>query len=93
MTAELDLMAPPELLEKLSATLPPHLVRSYRSGGPLSPYVRSEAVKILSDALAKGYLIDRTNSDGPLEEWDGWLVIHTPGANTFMETAWKVGQA
>lgn len=47
-------------------------------------YVPSLAVEALRDALAKGYTIDRTNADGPLEEWDGWLVISSP-VETFIQ--------
>lgn len=55
-------------------------------------YARSFAIEALRDALAKGYTIDRTNEDGPLEEWDGWLVISSP-VETFIELRRKVNHA
>jgi hypothetical protein len=88
---ELCLAAPTDVLDRLAALLPKFLVR-VRTGSVVSPCVPSIAKGIISNALVKGYHIDKTNGDGPLEEWDGWLVIDTPGHQTFIETSWEPGQ-
>ncbi len=88
-TPELLLLAPADVLDQLVALLPPFLVR-VRCGLIVSPCVPSHARNIISNALVQGYYIDKSNADGPLEDWDGWLEIDTPGAKTFIETSWKV---
>jgi hypothetical protein len=75
----------PGVLEQLLALLPAHLVR-IRKGTTTAPHTRPMAEGILADALDRGYLIDRSNGEGPLEEWDGWLVIDTPGQPTYLLT-------
>lgn len=68
-----------ELLTSLVALLPPHWinVRHGEKDVPC-PHVKSLVVKMLERALWEGWTIDRTNSDCPLDEWDGWLVIESP---------------
>ena len=41
---------------------------------------------MIREALAKGYLVDRSNGDGPLEHWDGWLLLDLPEGETLIET-------
>lgn len=72
-------------MELLLALLPSHLVK-VRKGGTTAPHTRPMAEGILMDALDKGYLIDRSNGDGPLEEWDGWLMVETPEQPTYILT-------
>jgi hypothetical protein len=84
-TLELPLEAPEGVLEALCALLPDYVVRGRRNG--ISWHmVPSLAQKELYDALAKGFLIDKSNGDGPLEEWDGWLVIYDEAGEMFLET-------
>lgn len=89
-THELPLSAPPETLAQLVALLPtggaPIMMRE--EGSVACPYVLSIVVGILREALARGSLVDRTNGNGPIEEWDGWLVIHGEKVKTFIRTAW-----
>lgn len=75
-----------ELLAELVALLPPYLV-NVREGGAVSPFVRSLAAALIERALCEGHEIDRTNGDGPLYEWDGWLVISVPGKPIFLQIA------
>lgn len=79
-----------ETAEALFALLPEHLVR-VRKGTVTAPHMRSLAEGIIMDALVKGYEIDRSNGDGPLDAWDGWLVVHTPELLTFIETQPRSG--
>lgn len=68
----------------LCALLPSRLVyvrnKQYRT--PCAPSIAQE---IIADALVNGYHIDRSNGEGPLSEWDGCLLIETPGSPTFIE--------
>jgi len=89
---ELPLSAPPSILEQLAALLPPGVVH-VRENGVVVPYVPSIVLGMLEEALAKGYVIDRTNEDGPLEDWDGWLFIIQPAGTVYIQTNWKGGAA
>lgn len=82
-----------ELLAELVALLPLYSV-NVREGerGPACPFVRYLAAELIERALCQGYTIDRTNSDGPLAEWDGWLQIETPGSPTFLQIALPGGE-
>jgi len=91
-TQELSLAAPPDVLEQLTALLPFGVVH-VRHGATEVPYVPSIVRGMLEEALAKGYVIDRTNEDGPLEDWDGWLFIVRPAGTVYIQTNWKSGQA
>lgn len=79
-----------DTLTQLAALLPEYLV-NVRLSGIVSPFERSVVVGMIRNALEKGYTIDRTNSDGPLWEWDGWLEIIAPKASTFVQIASKGG--
>lgn len=74
-----------EAAEALFALLPYHLVR-VRKGTTTAPHTRKLAEDIIMHALVHGYEIDRSNGEGPLDEWDGWLVVHTPDLPTFIQT-------
>lgn len=68
-----------ELLAELVALLP-LVVVNVREGVETfhCPYVHYLAASMIERALCKGWIIDRTNADGPVTEWDGWLVIESP---------------
>ncbi len=74
-----------ELLASLVALLPLYVV-TVRTGlrGPLCPFVPYLAASLIERALCEGWDIDRSNGDGLLAEWDGWLKIETPDAPTFL---------
>ncbi len=81
---------PGALLAELARLLPPYLVRVRVGQGAACPFVRSLAVDMIARALDNGHTIDRSNADGPLWEWDGWLKIETDKEPIFLEVA-KVG--
>lgn len=56
------------------------------------PYVRYLAASMIERALCEGWIIDRTNADGPVAEWDGWLVIESP-KRAFLQIAGSGGKA
>lgn len=76
-----------ELLAKLVALLPPVIVHIREGTGPPCPFVHYLAAEMIERALCEGWTIDRTNADGSLETWDGWLQIDTPGETTFLQIA------
>lgn len=78
-----------ELLAELVALLPPYmvLVRLGDKDDCPSPFVRSLAGAFIESALANGHEIDRTNGEGPLAEWDGWLKIDVPGKPLYLQIA------
>lgn len=77
-----------ELLASLVDLLPPSpvYVRHGEKDTPC-PYVRSLVAAMLERALCEGWEIDRTNGDGPMSEWDGWLVIAVPDKPQFLQIA------
>lgn len=81
---ELALEAAQDVLQQLVAWLPGYVIRVRRKG-ITSPVVPSLVRELISNALAKGYLIDRTNGEGPLDQWDGWLKIETPEAPIYIQ--------
>jgi len=81
----MNTMAESETLTKLSALLPHGLVK-VRWGNVTCPCTKPYVESLLASALKHGHLIDRTNGDGPLECWDGWLVIQAPTEQIFIET-------
>ena len=84
---ELALSAPPTVLDQLSALLPLGVVY-VREGATTSPFVPSLVRGMLEEALCKGYVIDRSNEDGPLNEWDGWIFIIRPAGTVYIQTKW-----
>lgn len=77
----------PELQSDLAAEDPefsavlgllPRYVVAMREGSVMSQYVPSIVRARLEAAWRAGHTIDRTNGDGPLEEWDGWLRVESP---------------
>ncbi len=91
-TPELTLEAPPEIMESLISFLPRYGVAVRFEKSITSTYVRSIAEGMIRTALEQGYFIDRSNGDGPLAEWDGWFVLHTPKVRTFIQTTWRIGE-
>lgn len=80
-----------EVLAQLSLLLPSDLCHFRKGTSPvIHPCTRSVAYAMLRDALENGYTVDRTNADGPLSEWDGWLVIDTPETQTFLQTNGRI---
>lgn len=76
-----------ELLAELVALLPPHLVYVREGDSQTrSLYVHSLAARMIERALCEGWMIDRTNGDGEIAEWDGWLIIESP-KRTFLQIA------
>lgn len=84
---EIALEPPQDILHKLASLLTRDFV-AIRIKAITFPVVYSLAVGMLSDALARGHLVDRSNGDGPLEEWDGWITIHAP-EKTHVQTNWQ----
>lgn len=82
-----------EILAELVKLLPIISVRVRVGSGPVCTYVHYLAVELIRSALVQGFTIDRTNGDGPLAEWDGWLVIEALEAMTFLEIAKPGGGA
>jgi len=54
----------------------PRFLLYIKQGGLTCPASRPVAEEELRRALADGTTIDKSNGEGPTEEWDGWLVIH-----------------
>lgn len=81
-----------ELLAQMVGMLPTHLVyvRKGDDQGTGCPYVHYLAAAMIERALCEGWTIDRTNGDGPVAGWDGWLVIESP-TRTFLRIAKKGG--
>lgn len=81
-------VSPPKPIEVLTALLPPlPFIRVGKSVDRItSNFERSVVVRMFQEALDQGYAVDRTNGDAPLEEWDGWLCIHSPLV-TFIQIA------
>jgi len=75
-----------ETLPQLAALLPVGLVH-VRWGMVTCPCSPQYVISLLASALQNGHLIDRTNEDGPIGEWDGWLVVHSP-EKAFIETTY-----
>lgn len=86
---ELPLDAPEEVLERL-ANLLPHDFVEMRQGEAQHTFTRFVAVRELRKALSMGIPIDLSNGEGPLEEWDGWLVIAS-APQLYIRTNWKCG--
>lgn len=82
---ELALEAPEGVLDAIMELLPRHSVRVCY-GHVICPVVTSVVEDMVSNALARGYLIDRTNGGGPLDEWDGWILIDTPEGIVYIAT-------
>ncbi len=82
-----------ELLAELVALLPPDVV-NVREGerGPPCPFVRYLVANMIERALCEGWEIDRTNGDGSLAEWDGWLRIAIPGEPVFFQITLPGGE-
>ncbi len=81
------------ILQELVALLPPCRVDIREgAGGTPMPFVQYIAAEMIKDALIAGHEIDRTNSDGPLAEWDGWLVIRRSGNPLFLQIAQPGGK-
>lgn len=74
MNPELPLEAPEEILAILSTYIGQGPIK-IRRNGITSHYTRSLTIRFIQEALEKGYIIDRSNEDGPIHQWDGWLVI------------------
>lgn len=81
-----------EALEQLTTLLPEHLCHFKQGTETVHPCTRAYAIGMLQDALEKGYTIDRSNGDGPLNQWDGWLIVDTPNQQTFIQTNGKIRQ-
>lgn len=55
-----------KILQQLETLLPEHLCHFKRGTETVHPCTRSVAIEMLRDALEKGYTIDRSNGDEPL---------------------------
>lgn len=88
---ELPLDAPKEILQQLCKLLDPILVVMHYGDGKSFSFSTAVAVRTLREALAKGYLIDRSNGESSLGEWDGWLIVKEPDRVVWIETTWKTG--
>lgn len=82
---ELALEASQDVLTALVALLPSQVIQ-LRQKGFSYPVVPSIAREIISNALAKGHIVDRSNGDSPIADWDGWLTIDTPDGVTQLQT-------
>lgn len=77
----------PHLLALLSDGRRGALVR-YRSYNVTGPVTVKFAGVVIKEALEQGKLIDRTNGEGPMEEWDGWLIIYSDEPQ-YLQTLWS----
>lgn len=81
-----------ELLAQLVALLPVGPVRvRVADDNYHCLYVRSLCAAMIERALFEGWMIDRSNADSPVAEWDGWLMIDSP-TRTFLQIAKRGGE-
>lgn len=76
---------PLDALGQLMALIPDPIVNV--RAGPLSMQLSRHIVKTaLRYALENEHAINRTNGEGPLHEWDGWLELETDDVPHLIET-------